>query len=52
MGDIYRISFQNTVVPKKNSLILKIAPRNENRRQITDTRTLFLREISMYDEVK
>lgn len=51
MGEIYRILFQNPIDTKTNSLILKIAPRNPSRREITQSRTLFLREISMYDEV-
>lgn len=52
MGEIYRILFQNKTDTKLTSLILKIAPRNQSRRKKTEARSLFLREMSMYDEVK
>lgn len=54
MGLIYRILFKNcddTDDTRKTSLILKIAPKDEMRRKTLGVRNLFLREISMYDEV-
>lgn len=50
MGLIYRILFK-TDDTRKTSLILKIAPKDEMRRKTLRVRNLFLREISMYDEV-
>lgn len=50
MGLIYRILFK-TDDTRKTSLILKIAPKDEMRRKTLGVRNLFLREISMYDEV-
>lgn len=50
MGLIYRILFK-TDDTRKTSLILKIAPKDVMRRKTLRVRNLFLREISMYDEV-
>lgn len=54
IGEIYRILYKD-VNDKKNEnqspLILKIAPRNLLRREKLRLRALFLREISMYDQV-
>lgn len=54
MGNVYRVVFQTTRDKndtKKSSLILKVAPQNQFRRQQLNVRSLFLREISMYDKV-
>lgn len=56
MGEIFRIQFKpsdddDNDHSKKSSLILKCAPTNPLRRQRVGVRNLFLREITMYDEV-
>lgn len=54
MGIIYRILFKSRSDnddTKETSLILKIAPSDEMRRKTIGVRNLFLREISMYNEV-
>lgn len=51
-SEMYRILWKNeNDDSKQTSLILKIALRNKIRRNISGTRALFLREISMYDKV-
>lgn len=51
-GEIYRVLYKTEHDDtKQSSLILKIALRNETRREMTGARSLFLREISMYDQV-
>lgn len=51
MGDIFRVLFK-TADDATKSLILKMAPTNKDRREKMGVRDMFLREISMYDEVK
>lgn len=54
MGEIYRILYSDDDENNSNtasSLILKIAPRNPVRREKFHARDMFLREITMYDEV-
>lgn len=54
MGKIYRILYKDgndSENKKQSSLILKIAPRNLQRRKELRLRELFLREIDMYDQV-
>lgn len=53
-GNISRILFKRPNGGdefEKKSLILKVAPKNVARRQMAGSRNVFLREISMYDEV-
>lgn len=55
VGMIYRILYKDaneTSDKNQSSLILKIAPTDEFRREKQKLRELFLREISIYDEVK
>lgn len=54
IGEIYRILYKDgndSENEKQSSLILKIAPRNLQRRKKLRLRELFLREIDMYDQV-
>lgn len=54
MGEIYRILYKdadNESNSKQSSLILKIAPRNVVMREKLQSRSLFLHEIKMYDQV-
>lgn len=54
VGVIYRILYKDaneTSGKEQSSLILKIAPTDPFRREMQKLRELFLREISIYDEV-
>lgn len=54
MGVIYRILYKDANDEnnnKKSSLILKIAPQDITMREMLQSRSLFLHEIKMYDEV-
>lgn len=53
IGIVYRVSFskQDEPTSKPSKLILKVAPQNAARRAQFQSRSLFLREIYMYDEV-
>lgn len=48
---IYRVSFNKDGDNEHKKLILKIAPQNVSRRVVFSSRTCFLREIYMYNEV-
>lgn len=50
VGEIYRILITDNAA-KQKSLILKIAPKDENRRKNFNVRCVFIREIYMYDQV-
>ena len=50
IGIVYRILFSNGNGPW-SKLILKVAPKNEARRKQFISRSLFLREIFIYDKV-
>lgn len=54
MGDIYRVSYCNEddVKNTSTSLILKMAPQTPTQRDNLHSQNLFLREITMYDEVR
>lgn len=54
VGVIYRILYRDaneTADENESSLILKIAPTDPFRRETQKLRELFLREISIYEEV-
>lgn len=55
IGEIYRILYKDandSENKNKSSLILKIAPSNLLRREKMKLRSLFMREINMYDQVR
>lgn len=54
MGEIYRVWYceDRDSDNSPDSVILKIAPKHLGRRAKFNLRNLFLREITMYDEVR
>lgn len=50
-GDVYRVRWKRPQTHDPDSVILKVAPTFLERREHSNTRIVFMREIFMYDKV-